>query len=379
MKTAVVLLIGLACAWSVPTVAQEKDKTKQKSAEKNERKAERYYGRGYRALDKNEWEKAAEYFEAAKQAGGPVIAGAMYWQAYALAKQAKLAEANELLSEITAAHGESGWLADAEALQLELRELSGEGVAPEMEADEELKLYAINALTRTDPERAVPLLEKILLEPGSPELKERAIFVLSMTKNAAAAAIVEKIARGAGNPDLQLKAIHYLALRRRQEAGPVLEEIYGSTNDVRILRSIIRAYAMAKDKDRILALAFGEEAPALRGEAIRALGMMNAGQELLKLFDVGSSPEEQRTVLHALGMVRTPEATEAVIRIYQQSGDNSVKRSAINALMMQRKVPELIVLAEKEDDLDLKKVIVERLSHSKSKEATEYLIQLLEK
>ena len=165
-------------------------------------------------MDKHEWEKAAEYFEAAKQAGGPVIAGAMYWQAYALAKQAKLAEASELLSEISAAYAASGWLADAEALQLELRELSGEGVAPETEADEELKLYAINALTRTEPERAVPLLERILLEPGSPKLKERAIFVLSMTKNDAASAIVEKVARGAGTSKPALRKPSTSASRR---------------------------------------------------------------------------------------------------------------------------------------------------------------------
>src|SRR2546426_6281376 len=48
---------------------------------------------------------------------------------------------------------------------------TGQPVRPENETDEDLKVIAINGLQHTDPERAVPLLEKVLQGSGSPKLR----------------------------------------------------------------------------------------------------------------------------------------------------------------------------------------------------------------
>ncbi|MBM3814460.1 MAG: hypothetical protein FJW20_22780 [Acidimicrobiia bacterium] len=81
--------------------------------------------------------------------------------------------------------------------------------------DEELKVYALNSLLHSAPDRALPLLEKILTSTASPQLKERALFVLTQIKGAEgqpspARPILLRIAQGGANPDLQRKAVDYL-------------------------------------------------------------------------------------------------------------------------------------------------------------------------
>ena len=84
----------------------------------------------------------------------------------------------------------SRWLDDAKALQVEVHQQRGTPVSPESATDEDLKLLALNSLMNTDPERSIPMLEKLLKSSNSPKLKERALFVLAQNRS--------QIARPAG-------------------------------------------------------------------------------------------------------------------------------------------------------------------------------------
>ena len=75
-------------------------------------------------------------------------------------------------------------MSDAKALEIQVRQSVGQPVRPEAEADEELKLLALQGLQHSDPDQAVPMLEKILQGPQSPRLKERALFVLAQSNSA---------------------------------------------------------------------------------------------------------------------------------------------------------------------------------------------------
>ena len=69
-------------------------------------------------------------------------------------------------------------------------------VNPDSEPDEDLKLMALNGLMNSDPERAIPMLEKFLQGNQSPKLKERALFVLAQNDSAKGRQILSQIARG---------------------------------------------------------------------------------------------------------------------------------------------------------------------------------------
>ena len=66
----------------------------------------------------------------------------------------------------------SAWLKDAKALEVEIRQSSGQNPSPESQADEETKLMAMRGVMQADPERGVPMIEKLLSGTSSIKIKE---------------------------------------------------------------------------------------------------------------------------------------------------------------------------------------------------------------
>ena len=142
---------------------------------------------------------------------------------------------------------------------------AGQALRPEAEADEELKLLAIQGLQHSDPEQAVPMLEKFLQGTQSPRLKERALFVLAQSNSPQARQVLTDVAKGATNPDLQRNAIQYLGVHgyaaRTARSSPRSTR---ASTDVDVKRQILRAFMVAGDRARMLAAATSETSPELR-------------------------------------------------------------------------------------------------------------------
>src|SRR6202022_2017118 len=168
---------------------------------------ESLYERGSDALDEGRWERALEAFTEAARLSGDRTEGSLYWKAYAETKLGRRNEAVATIAELKRRFSKGRWTNDAAALEVEA---AGRNARPESESDDELKLIAINSLVNSDPERALPLLQKILQGPQTPKMKERALFVLAQSGSAQARQMVAEIARGKSNPGLREKAIKYL-------------------------------------------------------------------------------------------------------------------------------------------------------------------------
>jgi hypothetical protein len=124
-----------------------------------------------------------------------------------------------LLAELGRAYPQSRWLKEVRALDVEIRQQSGQATRPESVVDEDLKVMAINGLLNTDPERAVPMLEKLLQGTPSRKLQDRALFVLRQSGSPRAREIVVKIAQGDTQPDLSGRPSSTSGVRR-QTARP---------------------------------------------------------------------------------------------------------------------------------------------------------------
>jgi tetratricopeptide (TPR) repeat protein len=374
---------------------------------------ESIYRRGGRLLEERKWDEAAAEYQKLINEKGTRTDAALYWKAYALNKLGRKQESLAALDQLAKEYPSSRWLNDAKALEVEVRRSSGQPVSPEAETDEELKLLAVSALMESDPERAIPVAEGLLQKGSSPRLKERALFVLAHANTPRARETVIKVAKGGGNPDLQLRAVEYLGMTGRkdnkdaQNNRPILAEIYASTSDVNVKRAVLRAYMMSGDKDRVLAAAKSEQAPELRREAIRGLGELNGGEELWQLYQNETNPELRREILRVIP-AKTPEklveiarnekdenvkreaiwklgsmrnnaqAGEALVSLYSSSSPET-RKDILNAFQMQNNAKSLIEVARKETDPNLKKRAVMSLAGMKSKEATDYLIELMNK
>jgi len=365
------------------------------------------YDRGARALDRREYDEAVKYFGEA--AGGTERPdGALYWKAYALGKLGRTAEATAALDTLAKSHPQSGWLNDAKALRVELAQASGRPVSPEEADDDEIKLMAINSLMQSDPERSVPLLEKLLQTKSSPRLRERALFVLSQSNSPKAREAVVRVAKGSLNPDLQLVALRNLGVVKSAENQQLLSEVYSSTNDVAVKKQILRGYMATGAREKMLALAKSEPNLALRKEAIRYLGAMGGANELAamyaaeqsvdlrseilngmmaanstaKILEIARTEKDQKLrerAINMLGASRSPETSAALLEMYGSSAELETKKRILRALGMQRGAQPLIDIARKESNVELKRTAVEMLSMMKSKEATDFLMELLNK
>ncbi|MDP6579314.1 MAG: hypothetical protein QF681_01555, partial [Vicinamibacterales bacterium] len=194
--------------WAAVAVwpGQPPDQAEEAEADETREDENDLYDHAYDALDEGEWTEAIERFRSVVERAGTRVDAAMYWSAYAQSRLGLGAESLETLTELAAGFPASRYLADARALEVEVRQQGGQAPDPDQVADEELKLLAIQGLLRTDPERAVPLLEGLLTGGQSPKLRERALFVLARVDSPRSAELLADVARGDFTPDLQLKA-----------------------------------------------------------------------------------------------------------------------------------------------------------------------------
>jgi len=369
---------------------------------------DRAYQRGQRALDSRNWDEALQSFTQVAGNAGSRADGALYWKAYALAKLGRRDEGAAAIAELRKSYSTSRWLDDAKALELELKQAGGQKMTPEAESDEDLKLMAINGLMQSDPERAQPLLENLLKTSSSPKLKERALFVLAQSNTPRGKQVLEQVARGgAGNPDLQLKAISYISAEsRKTDNKQLLWDIYSGSNDTQVKRAVLRGLMSSRDKDHLLQIAKTEKSEPLRLDAISYLGSNGAQAELWQIYQGETStevkqqilhmmisqgsadrvvevaktekdPKVRRSAIHALSSMNATKSGDALVSIYASETDPAMKRNIVDSLHSQRNAKGLVDLARKESDPAMKREIVHRLSNMRSKEAADYLMELL--
>jgi hypothetical protein len=279
------------------------------------------------------------------------IDAAMYWKAYSQAKLDLDKEALETVAELSKQFAASPWLKDAKALAVEIQSANGQPVSAELQNDEELKLLALRGVMQADPDKGVPIIEKMLAGGASPRVRDRALFVLSQSRSTRARDVMLNTAKNNGNPDMQRSAIKYLGMMGGADDRQVLDGIYRGAMDTSVKRAILNSYFMSGNADRMVEIAKTEKDGDLRRAAIHNLGVMRS--------TAGSN------------------TGDALVSIYKADASSDIKRAVINSLYMQRNAKSLVELARAEKDAPLKRELVQKLSIMKTPEATDYMLELL--
>src|SRR5438034_5931032 len=162
------------------------------------------------------------------------------------------------------------------------------------------------------------------------------------------------------------------------------------------------------DREHLFAAAKGEKDESLRREAIRQLGLVHGTSELEQLYQTESSPDVRREILQAfflagdsgrlvqaargekdaalrraairnLGLIHSDDSGKALQEIYSKETDRVLKGEVLNAYFLQGNATALVAIARSEKDPELRKAAVQKLSLMRSKEATDYLMELLNK
>ena len=369
--------------------------------------AEASYDQARSFIERDQYDRALPILDRVIQSKGGRVDAAMYWKAYSLAKLARRPEALTVLTDLQKEFPSGPWLRDARALEVEIRQASGQSVSADM-PDDDVKVLALRGIMQSDPEAAVPVIERMLQGNSNVRVKDRALFVLSQSRSPRAREIITGVATNASNPELRLSAVRYLGMRQDPESLKVLADLYGSQSDVDVRRAILRSFGAAGARDRLLAVAKTEKTPELRMTAVQQLGAARAAAELEELYrsetdrDVKQrilnslvaanapdklaaiarsekDPELQRMAIRSLGATNRPEAVDALRTIYTSDVPIETKRAVINALSVRQNCAPLVALAKAEKNKELQEEMVRRLSTvtNSCSEAREYMLELL--
>lgn len=368
------------------------------------------YTDGTRAINESRWSDAVGLFDRVAQMRGEHAEGALYWKAYAENKEGQAANALSTCGELRKQYPKSRWLNECGALEIEIRGKSGDPVPPQTEPDEDLKLLALNALMQQDQSQAVPILEKILANNQSEKLKSRALFVLAQSQSPQAEQVVNQVAHGQSGPALQISAIRMLAATQGKRANDTLADVYQHASDVHVKRAILQSYLITGDSSKLLTAARQETDPELVRTAVRTLGALGAGQDLLTLYHATNSaqakaeiinsfipgghngvaplteiaqseqdPELRRKAIRNLGIAGGKLVAPVLVDTYEKNSDIETKRAAAQGLFLAGDAHDLVTLARAEKDLKMKEYLVQQLSQMHDQEASAYMLEILNK
>jgi hypothetical protein len=368
------------------------------------------YSDATRAINEGRWSDADPLLDQVYSLHGHRSDAALYWKAYVKNKEGRSSDALEACAALRQNYSQSNWLKECSALEIEIRGKSGSPVQPQAEDNEELKLLALNSLMQGGNANALPILQQILEGQQSERLKERALFVLAQDQSNAGRALLGQIVRGEKNPNLQIKAIHLIAAAQGPGSAETLGSVYAKSSDPSVKKAVLDAYLVMNAPDKLVQTAQHESDAQLARHAVSELGAMGAVSRLSEIYRGTSSkelksaiinayvpagakgaeelsalasseqdPELRRKAIRNMGVTGGTAIAPSLLAIYSKSSDEETKKAVIDALFVAGDAHDLVALARSEKDPGARKKIVSQLAVMQDKEATDYMLEILNK
>jgi hypothetical protein len=386
---------------------ERKDREQEKKDQEQERidRMQELYEDGRESLDEGRYQQAEQKFDELARMNGSQADAALYWKAYAENQSGKRTAALATIADLKKRFVQSRWKKDAEALEIEIRNHSGQPVKTDNLEDDDLFSLAFQGLMNSNAAMGIQKAEQILNGSSTPKRKSKVLFVVAQSGSPEAQDLLGKIAQGHGNPELQRKAVEYLGIFGGNRAANTLAAVYTNTSDAGVKRAIIRSYMVSGNREQLFKLAKGEKDDGLKRDAIRNLGLVGGLNELQQLYESEPSTDVRREILQGFFLAgdsakmvqaaqgeKDPELRRTAIRnlglmgksdvlqsIYTKETDRGSKEEVLNAYFISGNAKGLVAIAKMEKDPELKKRAVEKLSLMNSKEGSEYLMELLNK
>jgi HEAT repeat protein len=222
-----------------------------------------------------------------------------------------------------------------------------------IEDKDELKLAAIEALMAAPEEKAMPALLRVMASNNSVEIKSRALFVLSqIDEPEARQALLDTARNTTGNTggELQYEAIRNVGINGDEELLQELAPIYAS-GDADVREAVLDAYLIADDDEAIYEVAAAATSEEEFEAAVNMLGAMgaieqidrlrdhpDAGHSMVQAYAVAgdtdrlidlakdsSNPERQKEAITGLGIAGDDKANAALLELYRSNSDPEIR------------------------------------------------------
>jgi HEAT repeat protein len=235
---------------------------------------------------------------------------------------------------------------------------SGVTLAQKPTEQEELALAAMEGLMSQPPERALPIVKKVLAGQQTTLIKQRALFVLSQIDTPEAGAILLQTSRST-DPALRREAIRSIGIGGNDKSLAGLLEVY-KTGDDEVKKQVLEAWMIAGRKSEVYQAALNAKSEEEASEAIHMLSVMGAVDELRKLGErpnasgklveayaisgdlqslrkiaEGNGNLEVRTeAVQKIGIISSDAARTALHDIYARATEKQIKDAALQGMLI---------------------------------------------
>jgi HEAT repeat protein len=287
--------------------------------------------------------------------------------------------------------------------------------------EDDERIAALNALMQMDPDRAVPILSKVLArrDKCSEGLRRKAIFILSQKGGKEVADLLMGAAKGDPDQEVREQAVFWLSQVRDVRAVEMLGAIALDAKAEPALREKA-LFALSQHRDpkavETLRTAATDESMGLelREKAIFWIGQHGGAESadfLRGLYRKLGSADLKEKVLFSLSQTRAAANTQFLLgvvedakeplelrkraifwlgqmgaeaaqlgTIYAKLGDRELKEQVIFAWSQQKgSVDRLIEVARNEKDRELRKKAIFWIGQSRDPRATQFLAELVDK
>ena len=358
--------------------------------------ATRSFRAGRDRIEEERWPEAARSFTefVASYPRHKNVDAALYWLAFALKKQGKLAEADKTLVRLIKEHPRSTWKDDAQAMRIEMapqlgnqatinQALENDGAA----SDDELKVVALQSLVFTNPERALPMLQDVLKPEAraSRNVKQTAVAFLGQMGARGVETLLD-VARTHKDIELRRSAIFWLGQSSDERAFQFLKEIVMAGGEKKeLLDSALFAIAQNRNLQAhafLLELARSAPSADVRRSAIFNIGLRGGAaaiDELLAIYEAETDLEMKKHALFVLGMGGSQPARAKLLDIARGEANAELRKTAVFWLGQrggEDTVAQLIQLFDAEQNNEVKEHLLMVLSQTRSKTALEKLMHI---
>jgi hypothetical protein len=101
--------------------------------------------------------------------------------------------------------------------------------------------------------------------------------------------------------------------------------------------------------------------------------------KLIQIAKADPNMEIRKEAIHGLGIAGGKQTGDALASIYAGEKDRAVRKQVLHSLFIQGSAKPLIEVARKETDPELRKQAIHWISLMDSKEATEFMMEILSK
>jgi HEAT repeat protein len=280
---------------------------------------------------------------------------------------------------------------------------SGYTFAQKPTEQEELALAAMEGLMAQPPERAMPIIKKVLSGPQSTLIKKRALFVLSQIDTPEANEILLQTSRSTADEALRREAIRSIGIGGNDKSLAGLLEVYKAGNDD-VKAQVLEAWMIAGRKEEVYQAALNAKSEDESSKAIHMLSVMGAVDELRKLGDrpnasgklveayaisgdlqslrkiaaSNAEPEVRAEAVQKIGIISNDAARAALHDIYTRSTEREIKDAALQGLLIAGDEKGVLALYRAATTPEEKKMLLRTLTMMDGDAALEAIDAVLE-